>query len=224
MDCTNCGGPLPPKSAICTYCGTLNDTDLRAIHANTTKGPASDRVCPRCETNLDTIDLRVGDKFLIERCDKCLGMFFDPGEVQVLLDASVSHVYEIDFKRIHTLIEQEEIPNSWSVTYVKCPVCRKLMHRKSYGPRSGVIADTCKDHGVWLDGSELGKLLRWTKAGGQLHARNEAAREKRAEERRERLRRRADSERVRLDARYGVTPRTAGLEGLLGVVLRILGS
>lgn len=33
---------------------------------------------------------------------------------------------------------------------------------------SGVIIDRCKEHGVWLDGGELGHLFEWMKAGGKL--------------------------------------------------------
>ena len=31
---------------------------------------------------------------------------------------------------------------------------------------AGVIADQCLDHGIWLDGGELGLLLNWARAGG----------------------------------------------------------
>jgi hypothetical protein len=32
-----------------------------------------------------------------------------------------------------------------------------------------VIVDTCREHGIWLDGGELRQLLEWTRAGGQIH-------------------------------------------------------
>jgi len=182
MDCVKCGASLPPKSNICAYCSALNDTDLRAIHRDAKKGPPSDRVCPQCDVKLDTIDLGIDGKFLIERCDKCLGMFFDPGEVEALIDKSVSNVYAIDQQRIAGIIEQENVSDFVSVKYVKCPTCGELMNRKNYGSRSGVIVDVCKTHGVWLSGGELGQLLKWVKAGGKLHDQKRQADRARSEE------------------------------------------
>ena len=97
-----------------------------------------------------------------------MGLFFDPGELEALLEKSVSHVYDVDHSRIeelHRLKRHQDYP----VTYIKCPVCRKLMNRINFGSRSGVIIDKCRNHGVWLDGGELRHLLEWTKAGGQIH-------------------------------------------------------
>jgi Zn-finger nucleic acid-binding protein len=223
MNCINCGAPLEPKRQYCTFCGTLNDTDLRGISAYTKKGPPSERICPRCDINLQTVDLSVGGRFLVERCDKCLGIFFDPGELEALLDKAVTHIYEVDFARMRVLTEEEGMIDSWPVAYVKCPICGELMHRKGYGARSGVIVDTCKNHGVWLDGGELGKLLRWTKAGGLLH--DEARKVERAHE--QERRRRAAFRAEHHHSHYGADPNLASDDdasflGLLGAVVRML--
>ena len=182
MDCTNCGGPLPPKSNVCGYCSTLNDTDLRAIQRNVKKVAESDRRCPRCGVLMKSIDLKIRGIFLVERCESCMGIFFDPGELETLLDASVSHVYEVDHARLQKLLEQE-VQTDRPVMYLPCPACGELMNRKNFGARSGVVVDRCRHHGVWLDGGELGTLLKWTKAGGRMHAEHHAAAAERDEER-----------------------------------------
>ena len=41
------------------------------------------------------------------------------------------------------------------------------MNRKLHGKRSGVIVDSCRDHGLWLDAGELRQLMEWTRAGGE---------------------------------------------------------
>ena len=107
MDCVNCGAPLAPKSNVCRFCGTLNDTDLRALQQNARKGPASDRLCPRCNVAMQTMDLGLEGGLLIERCDKCLGIFFDPGELESVIDSSMSPVYRIDHDRMAVMIEEE---------------------------------------------------------------------------------------------------------------------
>ena len=168
MDCTNCGAPLPPKSNICKFCGTLNETDLRAIRQPHGKGERSERPCPRCKTPLHGIELQAGGGLLIDRCDSCMGIFFDPDELETLIDSSVKHVGDVDRERIDTLI-REEAPEAGPVRYLPCPDCGKLMNRQGYGMRSGVVVDRCKEHGVWLDGGELGQIAKWIKAGGKKH-------------------------------------------------------
>ena len=186
MDCVKCGAPLAAKSNLCGYCGALNDTDLRAIHRDAKLGPATDRYCPRCEAPMQSIDLQLEGEFFIERCENCLGIFFDPGELECIIDKSVSNIYAVDYRRMAKIIEEEGVERPSTVKYVKCPVCRKLMNRRNYGSRSGVVVDTCTEHGVWLDGGELGQLLKWTKAGGRIRADKAKAAEQREAELRSR--------------------------------------
>ena len=166
-NCENCSAPLPANSIICGYCGSRNDTDLKGIHRFTVNTPDSERTCPRCAISLQTIDLKVEGTFLIERCEQCLGLFFDVGELEALIKASVTHVYQADRHKINDL--NKTLRNSdYPAAYIKCPVCGTMMNRVNFGTRSGVIIDRCPDHGVWLDGGELRHLLEWVKAGGEI--------------------------------------------------------
>ncbi len=183
--CSKCGAPLPANSNICEYCESRNDVDLRVIHEYTTQAPAGERICPRCDIPLKTIDLKVDGTFLIERCETCMGLFFDPNELEALLEKSVENVFDINYKQINT-VNKELSGRRREVQYIKCPVCRKLMNRMNFGTKSGVIVDRCKDHGVWLDSGELKHLLEWRKAGGALLSQQreqEKAREQRRKER-----------------------------------------
>lgn len=222
MDCVNCGAPLPPKSNICKFCSTLNDTDLRAIQSRARKGPESTRDCPHCCSKMQTLALRTDGRMLVDRCEKCLGIFFDPGELEGLIDASVSNVHEVDHERMETLLE-EEVDHERSIRYVPCPACGKLMNRRNYGARAGVIVDTCKKHGVWLDGGELGALLKWVKAGGQLHHRHQAAEEQRLQQRSERQKQYLEKA-LQPRSEYGAADqrRRSPLEDALGALLRIM--
>lgn len=166
-NCSNCSAPLPPDAIVCDYCGSRNDVDLRGVHHYTTHETESGRTCPRCAIPLRTIDLKIKGKFLLERCDRCLGLFFDPNELETLLDATVAKTYVIDRLRLDAITKAAR-PESEAIRYVKCPVCSRLMNRVNFGARSGVIVDRCRDHGVWLDGGELRRLLEWVKAGGMI--------------------------------------------------------
>jgi len=165
--CTTCSAPLPAKSSVCEYCGNRNDVDLQGIHQYTVVQPETPRACPRCQEDMQTLDLGLEEKFLIERCEKCLGLFFDNGELSALLDGTVKNVFQIDYQRLNK-ISQELATVDRNVSYAKCPVCEQLMNRVSYGKKSGVVVDRCVNHGIWLDGGELRILLEWRKAGGQL--------------------------------------------------------
>lgn len=166
MKCKSCGASLPLKTTICQYCGISNDIDLRGFHEYTINIPESDRICPSCNISMKTLDLKIGDHFYIEQCDKCFGLFFDIGELERILDESVSKNYSIDFKRLKNIEKEFQIEDK--IVYKKCPVCQELMNRKNYGTRSGVVIDICSDHGIWLNGGELRKLMEWKNAGGMI--------------------------------------------------------
>lgn len=166
-NCNSCSAPLPHDSLQCEYCGTLNDIDLSGVHRYTTHEPESSRLCPRCNVALRTIDLNVEGRFLIERCDSCLGLFFDPNELEALLDATVRNVFTVNRSELGAVIGSSGSFDH-GVTYLKCPVCSQIMSRVNFGARSGVVVDRCKEHGVWLDAGELRQLFNWTKAGGRI--------------------------------------------------------
>ena len=166
-NCTNCSAPLPPDSIQCEYCGTRNDVDLQGINYYTTHEADSERTCPRCAIPLSTIDLKIRGKFLIERCGQCMGLFFDPGELEALLEATVANVFVINDKQLNSMSIVKRTAE-YETFYIKCPVCAKLMNRVNFGTKSGVIVNRCKNDGVWLDGGELRHLFEWMKAGGKL--------------------------------------------------------
>lgn len=182
--CTNCKAPLPDGSLLCSYCGDRNDLDLKGIHYYTTHETDQPRICPRCDKRLKTINLNLDGTFFIERCDQCLGLFFDPNELEALLDAAVKNVFQIDRSGLDA-INANRPPDQYPVSYIKCPVCSQLMNRVNFGAKSGVIIDRCKNHGVWLDGGELRHLMEWMKLGGKLLEQERQEQENKESQRRE---------------------------------------
>ncbi len=166
-NCTHCSAPMPVHTTICKYCSTRNDVDLKGIHEYTVTKPDSERICPACSISMQTINVAGDGKYYIERCDKCMGLFFDPGELEALIDKSVINVFRIDYKGLDKIIKDRS-RQSTNIQYVKCPVCSKIMNRLNFAKRSGVIIDRCKAHGIWLEGGQLKQLMEWRKAGGRL--------------------------------------------------------
>jgi Zn-finger nucleic acid-binding protein len=167
MNCVNCGAALPARSDICEYCNTRNDTDLRRFDVR--PGEESDRKCPRCDILMETVTIVSAGATHVERCNECFGIFFDRYELEDLLEAAISRVDDVDFQRLVTLVEEGR-KQEHGVGYVRCPVCANHMYRRAYGRQSGIVVDTCKAHGVWLDGGELGSILRWARIGGLTHS------------------------------------------------------
>jgi Zn-finger nucleic acid-binding protein len=186
-NCCNCSAPLPPDSIKCEYCGSRNDIDLKGVNYYTTHEADSERTCPRCVIGLKTIDLKLDGRFLIERCDQCLGLFFDPGELEALLEATVCNVFTINRGQLES-INSARRGSDYGVSYIPCPVCSRLMNRVNFGTKSGVIVDRCKEHGVWLDGGELRHLFEWMKAGGKLLAQEREEQLRKLEEEKEKNR------------------------------------
>ncbi len=165
--CQSCSAPLPANINRCSYCNVRNDVDLHGKHHFSVTSKFSKRSCPHCHTSLQTIKLKLKEAFYIERCKRCFGLFFDPGEIETLLQSSVSNVFEINIKLINN-INRDRYQRKKKFTYVKCPVCHVLMNRVNFAHSSGVIIDQCKKHGIWLDNGEITHLMEWKKAGGQL--------------------------------------------------------
>jgi len=188
-NCRNCGAPLPPNSYLCRYCRSRNDIDLTGISVSSGESVQSERSCPRCRAALATVQLKLPGRFSIDRCAHCLGLFFDPGELEYLLDNTVKNVFDIDYRQLTRFVEEGQIKD-YPVTYIKCPVCGKLMNRINFGAQSGVVADRCKEHGVWLDGGELHRLMEWVKAGGKLFHQQVKKEEERLKEQREKQKQR----------------------------------
>ena len=113
----------------------------------------------------------------IDRCTSCLGMFFNPGEMESLLDARTNPLVWLDTAQLNQIAA--DFAGDEEVVYRKCPVCAERMSRVNFGRHSGVIIDQCGAHGVWLDGSKLRRLTEWWRAGGRLiYQENEARKTK----------------------------------------------
>ncbi|GFO71554.1 hypothetical protein BJAS_P1157 [Bathymodiolus japonicus methanotrophic gill symbiont] len=123
-------------------------------------------------TLMQSIQIQLDAPLSIERCPDCFGMFFDKGELEVLLNHAVQHVAFINLAHLNN-INADRFRVEQRVKYIKCPVCLKFMHRSNFALKSGVIVGICRVHGLWLDNGEVTHLMEWKKAGGQLLYRQE---------------------------------------------------
>jgi Zn-finger nucleic acid-binding protein len=108
-----------------------------------------------------------------------------------------------------------DLGNATEPLYRPCPDCKKLMNRRNYGRRSGVIVDVCSEHGAWFDFGELARILSWIRDGGLAHAQEQELIRTQAEARRPT----ATNWRGTLEP---IEPRTPTLASLLERVLSAL--
>ncbi|SMF05727.1 Transcription factor zinc-finger [Alteromonadaceae bacterium Bs31] len=97
--------------------------------------------CPKCKNS--ALQKRVVNKIKVEldRCPSCEGLWFDKGELNLVLQSKAAKKYEI--------------PNF--AAYQKntlCPCCKTPLHEFCY-PGTLTLVDACKScNGVWLDNRE----------------------------------------------------------------------
>lgn len=165
MKCTSCGGRLQGTMTFCPFCGVRQDVNLRQIHFRDLGVDAS-LPCPHCTTPLGLIEFDTEPKIRIERCTTCYGTFFNPGELEALLEAQTNPLVWLDPAQINQIAA--DFGHEREIIYHKCPMCAERMSHLNFGGHSGVIVDRCGSHGVWLEGSELRRLTEWWRAGGKL--------------------------------------------------------
>jgi len=163
--CISCSAPLPTTGIVCGYCGTRNDIDLGGIKSFRNLRPDLHRVCPTCNIELTTINVGNSLPFYIERCEQCLGLFFDINELEEIIQSSVTKSKRVNLIKLSEISQNPRHIDE--IIYRDCPVCQQKMQRKNFKKRSGVITDVCFEHGIWLDAGELRQIMEWVKLGGE---------------------------------------------------------
>jgi Zn-finger nucleic acid-binding protein len=117
---------------------------------------------------------KVGD-YTVDECPSCSGMWVEAGAFDRLVNQQAER-QDKQYRRggVHGQPVRSTIDEQ-SVVYLKCPVCRRHMHRRNFARASGVIIDECKGDGVWLDADELGKIAAFLATGGLAYARERQA-------------------------------------------------
>jgi Zn-finger nucleic acid-binding protein len=220
--CSSCGAPREAASAACRFCGadfTLHERDLHTICPECLArvsdsarfchhcaapllptgdaGEPTDRLCPACGDGRHLNSRRLGDPGVtLLECARCAGLWLSNEELQLVLERSRAPLGLAD--SIATAEARGAVAEGRSPAqgplYRPCPECGKLMHRRNYGQKSGVIIDSCAAHGAWFDAQELDAIVRWVRRGGETRAGRHLEEERRAAERRARLARRLEPE------------------------------
>lgn len=202
--CGSCGANLPAEGRACGYCSaeiTLEERGLSgvcpgcsarlgagsrfcmecglAIQPQRLSALRSGVACPRCRGTLRVRE--IGAASAIE-CASCAGLWISKTQLEELCARA-----ETSELAAQALGFESATPAAAPLAregYIPCLTCSELMLRKNFGGTSGVVIDLCKEHGVWLDHRELGRILAYVRGGGLVRARErEVARLEREAER-----------------------------------------
>jgi len=107
--------------------------------------------CPRCNVPLTA---QQADRFLMQCCFQCGGLFLDGATSKRVVDA-------LDPMAIKASdhAAQHAKANVSTDAVAACPVCQKALDRMPI-PAASVAVDVCREHGVWFDRDELHRVVR----------------------------------------------------------------
>ncbi|WP_428262269.1 zf-TFIIB domain-containing protein [Haliangium sp.] len=109
----------------------------------------SGRRCPSCGGDLEHESL---GPTAAERCPACRGLWIAAAEFNALL-------VDLDRQDAVRVRELDTAPRGHRGGYRACPRCGQFMNQANFGRSSGVVVDTCKKHGIWLDHGELRSIV-----------------------------------------------------------------
>ena len=96
------------------------------------------------------------NKIELDYCTNCQGVWFDSGELELLLESvsmESSHLF------LSNIIDSKETETSEKKR--KCPICGQKMKKTIIGQQPEILIDVCRqEDGLWFDGGELGRLLK----------------------------------------------------------------
>lgn len=147
ITCSECSHDYNPSMKNCPFCGKSNSKPATQEEA----------VCPRCTKPLTEESYK---ECAIDTCSHCDGIWIDKDDFQYL--TTERSVYQ-DNSLAKSFERRTKLDES---SYLNCVRCNKLMSRSQYKSISGVMIDTCMDHGAWLDSGEIETIRTFIANGG----------------------------------------------------------
>jgi len=149
--CPRCFGLVSLLARHCSHCGASIQVQAEA---------ASRRSCPECRIPLASSGV---GSIQLEQCHRCGGLWLQR-ELFEHIAADREERGEV-LGALPGAAGKAEV-HEGNIRYRPCPDCGNLMNRSNYGRISGVILDSCREHGLWFDRDELHRVLAFIEAGG----------------------------------------------------------
>ncbi len=110
-------------------------------------------ICPTCKHTMVAVEYH---NIELDYCNNCKGVWFDSGELDLLLKSQSLEEPKAFFDGI--LNSQEAVS---SEKKRMCPICGRKMKKTAIGGQPAILIDVCRDrHGLWFDGGEVTQLMK----------------------------------------------------------------
>jgi Zn-finger nucleic acid-binding protein len=110
-------------------------------------------VCPVCKHDMIVVEYH---NIELDYCNNCKGVWFDSGELELLLK---SYGLEEPKAFFDGILDSQEAVSSEKKR--NCPICGHKMKKTAIGGQPEILIDVCGDkHGLWFDGGEVTQLIR----------------------------------------------------------------
>ncbi|MFC1937919.1 zf-TFIIB domain-containing protein [Chloroflexota bacterium] len=110
-------------------------------------------ICPVCKCDMIVVEYH---NIELDYCTGCKGVWFDSGELELLLE---SHSLEEAKLFLDSILHSQEAISSEKKH--KCPICGHKMKKTTIGEKPQILIDVCgEEHGLWFDGGEVTQLIR----------------------------------------------------------------
>ncbi len=109
--------------------------------------------CPVCKDPMIIVEHQ---RIELDYCTKCLGVWFDAGELELLVETAHLDAAEFSMAKILALPDKKV-----KEATRKCSLCNKKMKKVAIGNDPEVIIDACpRGDGLWFDGGEVGQVIK----------------------------------------------------------------
>jgi Zn-finger nucleic acid-binding protein len=121
--------------------------------------------CPKCGVSLDQV---VNREVNFLGCTTCFGLWVTETDLGAYVEKASTPQSAASFK---TLLGKAltKVVAATANTRRHCPHCNAPLARLGFGEQPFVILDRCGEHGLWLDRTELKKVVRSCRAAAHPH-------------------------------------------------------
>ncbi|MGB2855076.1 MAG: zf-TFIIB domain-containing protein [Dehalococcoidia bacterium] len=108
--------------------------------------------CPACSSPMIVVE---HEQIELDYCVDCSGVWFDAGELELLLETMQLEGPSLSLDSVLTSPEAKSAEKKR-----KCPICGQKMKKATVGHKPEVLIDACpRGDGLWFDKGEVGQLI-----------------------------------------------------------------
>jgi len=109
-------------------------------------------ICPACKSLMIVVEHK---KIELDYCPECQGVWFDTGELDLLLE-----YLDIENRDqfVSSILSSPEAKTPEKKR--RCPICTRRMKKVIAGEEPSILIDACRRaDGLWFDGGKVGKMI-----------------------------------------------------------------